>query len=142
MSTGTEYLWAQFAKDVFARETGIEIVEIGLGRATARMRVEERHCNSVGITHGGAIFTLADFAFAMAGNSYGQVALALNANITFSKATGPGTLLTAFAKEIARSRRTALLMIEVADDAGDVVAAMQGTVYLKKDRLPGAPEPD
>ena len=39
--------------------------------------------NGEGLTHGGAIFGLADLVFAAASNSHGNLALALNVNISF-----------------------------------------------------------
>jgi acyl-CoA thioesterase len=45
------------------------------------MKINETHLNAVGVVQGGAIFTLADFAFAVASNSRGKIALAINAEI-------------------------------------------------------------
>ncbi|MGB9603265.1 MAG: PaaI family thioesterase, partial [Limisphaerales bacterium] len=64
--------------DKFARECGIELLSVEEGKAVARMKVETRHHNGVNTAHGGAIFTLGDFAFAVAANSYGTVAVAIN----------------------------------------------------------------
>lgn len=58
-----------FERDRFARENGIRVVEVRLGFARTEMTVEPRHLNSVGILQGGALFTLADLAFAVASNS-------------------------------------------------------------------------
>ncbi|MHC5173758.1 MAG: PaaI family thioesterase, partial [Planctomycetota bacterium] len=71
------------SKDAFAEHNGIELVEIGPGMARAVMTVGNEHFNGVGIVHGAAIFSLADFAFAAASNSHGVVAVAINANISF-----------------------------------------------------------
>ena len=54
------------SKDRYARHSGIELVDVGPGTATVRMRIVDEHRNGVGMVHGGAIFTLADFAFAAA----------------------------------------------------------------------------
>src|SRR5512136_2251633 len=87
-------------RDLFAKHAGIELVEVGKGTATTRMRVQEHHLNGVRSVQGGAIFTLADLAFAAACNSHGTVAVAINVSITFIKATGAGATLTADAKEV------------------------------------------
>ena len=50
--------------DRFASSNDIHLVSIGKGEATAEMTVTEKHLNGVNIIQGGALFTLADFAFA------------------------------------------------------------------------------
>jgi len=124
-----------FQKDRYAALSGIEIVEIGEGRAKAQLTVDDRHLNGVGVVHGGAIFTLADLAFAVASNSHGTVAVAINAGISFLKAVRSGTL-HAEAVEISRHPKLGSYTITVTDDTGEVVAIFQGMVYRKGDPLP------
>lgn len=128
-------LRAFFGRDQFAAANGIEIVEVSPGRATARMRLEPRHWNGLGIAHGGALFTLADFAFALASNSHGTVAVAAQASITIMKATRTG-MLVAEAREITKNHRLGTYTIEVRDETGDLVALFQGLAYRKSDPLP------
>ena len=124
-----------FDRDKLAKHLGIELVEVSPGQATTRLTIQEKHLNGVNITHGGTIFTLADFAFAVASNSHGTLAVAINANISFLKATTKG-VLTARAREIARSNRLATYQIEVTDEEGTTIACFQGTVYRKQEPLP------
>jgi acyl-CoA thioesterase len=131
-------IWDFFKRDRFAAHSGIELVEIAEGRAKARMAIQDCHRNGVDIVHGGAIFTLADLAFAAASNSYGTVAVAINASIWFVKAAREGTLY-AEAREVSRNPKLAVYAIEVTDDAGELVAKFEGMVYRKKDPItPGA----
>jgi acyl-CoA thioesterase len=123
------------SNDRFARMTGIKIDEVRPGYARVSMKVEDLHLNSVDITHGGAVFTLADTAFALASNSHGRVALALNMSINFVKATGLGSLLTATATEDKLTNRTGLYRLMVEDETGDLVAVAEGLVYRKKDQI-------
>jgi len=123
-----------FKKDQFANLLGIELVELSLGRAVARMTLRKDHYNSISIAHGGAIFTLADLAFAAASNSHGLIAVAINANISFLKATSTGTL-TATAEEVSRSRKLATYTIRIQDEEGNVIALFQGTTYCKNEPL-------
>ncbi|MGO9000648.1 MAG: PaaI family thioesterase, partial [Limisphaerales bacterium] len=67
-----------FKGDQFAARNNIELLEAGNGCAKAKMTLHPHHWNGLGTVHGGAIFTLADFAFAAACNSHGTVAVALN----------------------------------------------------------------
>ncbi len=118
------------ARDHFAVHCGIELLSAGDGAARAKMALHPHHWNGIGTAQGGAIFTLADFAFAAASNSRGAIAVAINVNISFLKAAKTGTLW-AEAREISRNPKLASYTVEVKDDAGDVVALFQGMVYRK-----------
>jgi acyl-CoA thioesterase len=127
--------------DQFARRNGIELVSIAPGRAEARMTVEPHHWNGVNSVQGGAVFTLADFAFAAAANSHGTIAVAVNVSITFMKAVSAG-MLRAEAREVALNPRLGTYTVDVKDEQGELVAVFQGLAYRKKDPLPireGAP---
>ena len=122
-------------KDLFARHCGIELVSAEPGRAVARLRVADEHRNGLGMAHGGAIFALADLAFAAAANSRDAVAVGVNASISFFKAA-PGGTLEAVAAENADPRRIGGYTVEVRDEAGDLVALFQGLAYRKRDTPP------
>ncbi len=67
--TNLERARAQFSEDRFARQVaGVEILEVGDHYAKCRMALDGRHQNANGHVMGGAIFTLADFTFAVATN--------------------------------------------------------------------------
>ncbi len=117
--------------DPFARQLGVELAQVRPGYAVARLVVTGSMLNVNRVTHGGVLFTLADTAFEAASNSRGRVALALNVNLNFVKATGPGECLTATATEENLTRRTGLYRILVVDSMGDLVAEMSGLVYRK-----------
>jgi acyl-CoA thioesterase len=118
------------AQDAFARAIGIEVPEYGDGRATARLTIEPRHLNSGGTLHGGAIFSLADAAFAAASNSHGTLAVSIDASISYFTAVKAGGV-TAEAREVSRNRKLATYLIDVRDEAGAPIAHFRGTVYRK-----------
>ncbi len=132
---GTDALCRLLKRDQFAARCGIELLSVAPGRARAKMALQPHHWNALGSVQGGAIFTLADLAFAAASNSHGTVAVGVNVSISYLKAAQTGTLW-AEAKEVSRNFKLASYTIEVKDDAGDLVAIFQGMVYRKKDRLP------
>jgi acyl-CoA thioesterase len=118
-------------RDRFASLLGIELIEAEEGRAKVKLDVREEHLNSVDIAHGGLIFSLADLAFAAASNSYGNIAVAINASISYFKASGKGVLY-AEATEISKSNRLATYGIKVTNGKGDIIASFQGTVFRKE----------
>jgi acyl-CoA thioesterase len=123
-------------KDRFAALSNIELLSVSQGHAQARMVIGPQHLNGLGTVMGGAIFTLADFAFAAASNSHGTVAVAINVSISFLKAASSGTLL-AEARELHKNFKLGSYTVEVKDDRGDLIAIFQGMVYRKQDKLPG-----
>ena len=91
-------IWDFFKNDRFAKHSGIELLEIGAGRAKARMTITDAHLNGVSLVHGGAIFTLADLVFAAASNSHGTIAVGVNASIAYLKAVSSGTVTAGSAR--------------------------------------------
>ncbi len=129
-----EHVREYFKKDRLAAYLGIEIVEVSPGCATVRMPVQDFHMNAVDVVHGGAIFSLADYAFAVSSNSHGTVALAIQASIYYLKA-GRGGVLTATSREVTRNPKLATYHIEVKDDQENLIASFEGMVYRKQDPI-------
>ena len=120
--------------DKLGRHLGIDILEVGEGFAKVRMEIRESHLNGVGTVHGGAVFTLADVAFAAASNSHGTVAVAINVSISFLKAASQGALY-AEAKEVSRNPKLANYDVRVTNEEKELIAVFQGLAYRKRDKL-------
>lgn len=123
-----------FKNDTFADHVGIELLEVSEGRAKAKMEIKKHHLNGIDIAHGGAIFSLADLAFAVASNSHKTIALGINASISYLKAAASGTLI-AEAKEVSLNPKLATYEVRVTDETDDIIAIFLGTVYRKKDKI-------
>jgi len=122
--------------DRFAAHNHINLVSVSDGRAVAEMQVQDFHRNGANVVHGGALFTLADFAFAAACNSSGQLSLAVNATIYFIRA-GKDGLLTAEAVKVSENPKLGVYNVRIKDEAGEVVAEFEGMAYRKNQPLPG-----
>jgi acyl-CoA thioesterase len=129
-----EDLKRYFLQDKFARHAGIEIVDIGEGSAKVKMDVKDYHLNGVGLVHGGALFTLADLAAAVAANSRGNVAVGVNCAISYVKPAS-GKTIYAQAREASLSRRIGTYTVNVTDESGAIVAIFQGTAYRRDEDL-------
>lgn len=123
-----------FKKDKLAEYLGVELVNVSMGEAVSKMDIKEEHLNGIGTVHGGAIFTLADFTFAVAANSHGRVTVAINVSISFIKAAFNGTL-TAAAREVSLGPKISTYTVDVTDDEGDLIAIFQGMAYRKRDKI-------
>ena len=138
MSSEMDVLRQCFQNDRFARTNGVELLELRPGYALSQLKIEDRHLNGVDIVQGGAIFTLADFTFAVACNTSGHVAVAVSTNLSFLKATRAGTL-RAEGVEISRSKRISTCTVRVTNDADELVALFQGTAFIKDEPFPPKP---
>jgi len=124
---------AYIQNDAFARFLGAEVEMVAPGHSRVSLTVTEQMTNFHGITHGGVIFALGDMAFAAAGNSRGQVAVALNVNIHFLNPSKAGDRLVAEARESHLGGRTGLYEITVTEEKTDtLIARSQDLVYRKK----------
>jgi acyl-CoA thioesterase len=112
---------AMWKEDDASKGLGMEIVEIGPGKAVLAMTVQPHMVNGQRIAHGGFIFLLADSTFAFACNSHNERAVAAQCNITFIKPGRLGDRLVATAREISRSGRSGIYDVRVT--AGDAVIA-------------------
>ena len=128
-------LITHFKKDKFITFIGIEPLEAKKGYGRAKLDIVKDHLNSVDVCQGGAIFTLADFAFAIASNSHGKVALGINTNMSFVKAVKEGDTLYAEAKEDSLGHKIAVYNVRVTNQDNEVVALFQGMGYRKEQRL-------
>ena len=113
---------------------GMQVVECSAGYSSVMMKIEKDHLNAADICHGGTIFALSDVAFALASNSHGHVALALDMSISYLRPVKAGETITARCSERHRSRRIATYIIEVSDSQDELVALLKATSFIKDSR--------
>ncbi len=112
--------------DPASKALGMQIKAIAPGRAVLLMPVRADMVNGHGIAHGGFIFTLADSAFAFACNSYNQITVAQQNQITYVSAGNLGEELRAEAVEVSRTGRSGTYDVTVYGADNRVVALMRG----------------
>ena len=128
----------KFEGDLFVTQ-GLSAVidDAAYGWARCSMDIEPRHCNALGIPMGGTMFTLADFAFAVAANQNGRAVVTQASQITFLKPAA-GKRLIAEAKLIKDGRRVCFYEITVRDELGPDVAFVTLNGYVVRDGSEGA----
>jgi acyl-CoA thioesterase len=107
--------------DAASLALGMELVEVGAGRARVSMVVRPDMVNGHDLCHGGIIASLADSAFALACNSHGPVTVAAGFSIDFLEPARLGQVLEASAREVVVRGRSGLYDVTVS--AGDTVIA-------------------
>lgn len=113
-----DVMWAD---DRASQALGMELREVGPGRAVLAMSVRDDMVNGHAIGHGGLTFALADSAFAFACNSYNRRTVAAAADIRFLAPTRLGDVLIAAATERERNGRDGVYDVSVT--AGETVVA-------------------
>ena len=102
-----------WAGDRASQALGMEIVEVGAGRAVLQMTVRPDMVNGHDIGHGGLTFALADSAFAFACNSRNRRTVAAGAEVRFRAPTHGGDVLMATAVERSRDGRDGVYDVTV-----------------------------
>lgn len=146
MTASPEALLAQrcaevmFERDRASQHHGMRIAAVSPGRATVEMTVTANMCNGHGTAHGGAIFTLADSAFAFACNSRDVPSVAQHCTITFVSPAREGERLIAEAAEMSLEGRFGIYDVVVRGPEGRTVAAFRGNSAAVRGRVTSDPD--
>jgi len=116
--------------DYFAKALGIQVLESKDGYSKVTMKVEKNHTNALGFTHGGAVFSLADYAFAQACNFGDNVAVAVQVSINFLKPSAEGDILTAEATRVSDGKTMGLYNVTVRKE-DRIIAFFSGLAFKK-----------
>lgn len=119
-------------EDPYADFLGIGLEKVHAGYAKATMQISDKLLNFHGSANGGAVFSLADYVFAVASNSHGQSAVGITMTMHYLAAGKLGEQLTAVAKEETEPARLGLYRIEVKNEGQDLIALAEGMVYRKR----------
>jgi len=125
-----------FSADKYATDvSGIVIEEVGDDYAKCSMKLTDAHRNAFGGVMGGAIYTLADFTFAVASNfEKEKLTASLVGQATFLSMTR-GKILYGESSLIkdGRQRQNCFYQIRVYDDLGKDIATVSFTgVHIEK----------
>lgn len=116
------------ANDTFSQWLGIEILEMRQGYAKLGMKIRKEMLNGMGKAHGGISFSLADSTFAFASNSYGRLAVSIEASINHVEALDEGDYIVAEADLHLTKNKLGFHIIEV-KRGEELVALFKGVVY-------------
>ena len=140
MTQDLKALQEKFVQDLFVSEgLGAVIEEADYGYAKCSMEIQPRHCNALGIPMEGTMFTLADFAFAVAANQRGRDVVTQASQITFLK-SAQGKRLIATARQVKDGKRVCFYEVKVTDDLGTEVAFVTINGYVVRDNGEGKKE--
>ena len=119
-------------KEPYAKFIGMKLKDFGPGTASAELVPTENMLNSHNTVHGAVLFSLADYVFAVASNSYGKTAFGVTTTMNFMSAAFLGETITAVAREDKRNHRLGWYNIEISNGK-ELIATMQAMVYRKNE---------
>ena len=132
-----EAIYRAVDKEPFSRAMNMELVSLEPGHSIVEMNyVPETMNNIYDMAHGGAIFALIDEAFETAGQTDGTVAVALNISVTYVSSPEAGTRLRAEAREVSRTKKTAVYDIKVTGHNEHLIAKCQALAYRTGKPIP------
>ena len=115
-----------FKKDYFAMDLlGIKIDSADSGVCECLIEKRKELLNANGVMQGGALYTLGDFAFAVASASSGNMAVTSSVTINYVKA-GKGDKFRAIATPISLGKRINYYEVNVYD--GEIIVAKMSVV--------------
>jgi acyl-CoA thioesterase len=136
MDVDLEKIRAFFARDRFAANAGVVIDAASEDEVRCSMPITPEHLNAGGGVQGGAIFTLADLAFAVHSNL--RLFAGETAGITVGQSNSISYLAAAKGKKLiarstclSRGRSVSVFRVEVRDELGNFVADMRGNGFTK-----------
>lgn len=122
-------------RDRFCVANEMEITKISEGYAEAVMPIKEDKLNGLDVVQGGAVYTLADFAFAGASNANNEKKRCIGSasSINYLR-PGTGSRLKAVAKMIHAGKKTCVCNVEVFNDQEKLIATatFQGFLLEKQ----------
>ena len=117
---------AMYARDRASQNAGMTIEAVAPGYAKLSMTLVADMINGHQTAHGGAIFSLADSAFAFACNSRNVASVAQHCSITYVTPGREGERLVAECRETNLTGRFGIYDVTVSGGDGRVVAIFRG----------------
>jgi acyl-CoA thioesterase len=117
-------------QDRVAQLLGMEVMEVAPNHAKVRLKISDKLYNAADMVHGGVLFTVADYAFALAANAGDDIGIAISATMHYIHPAKQG-FLYAECREVSRNRRMGTYEAKVTDDGGQTMATFQGLAYYK-----------
>ncbi len=126
--TSVEEVREYFKNDKFATNAGMQVEEFSDDEVICSVELTDDHKNANGGIMGGAIFTLADLAFAVLVNNIHKPSVAAQVSINYLSGA-KGSKLYAKSSCIKTGRSTTVANVSGYDELGTNVALFTGTAF-------------
>lgn len=124
-------------REPFAQLFGMKLLELADGFSVVQMTYDpDKADNIYRRAHGGAVYGLIDEAFETAGQTDGTIAVAMNVNVSYVASPKKNARLTAEARRISQTKKTAGYDIKVNDESGNLIAYCHALAYRTGKPIP------
>ena len=124
----TEETRVRMVDNTFMHYNHIEIETVERDRAVFRLDIRPESCNSYGIVHGGAIYTMADNAAGAAVHTDGRTYVTQTSTLHFLRNQSSGTVRAA-AHVRHRGKSTVLTSVDITGEGGKLLATGEFTFF-------------
>jgi len=132
-----EAIYKAVENEPYAKKLGMKLVELALGYSKVEMKYRPDAIDNIyQRAHGGAIYSLIDEAFETSCQTHGDIAVALNVNVSYISSPEPGARLTAVSKEASKTKKIAHYDISVTDENGNLIAACKCIAFRTGKPIP------
>ena len=118
------------AGDTYAQALGVELVSVTDTEIVVALEVRPDHVNSLGLGHGGMLFSLADAALSLASNASGDRAVAVDTHLVFTAPARVGDRVEASVTEASRGKTLGTYRVVLTRGDGRPVGLFTGTVHI------------
>ncbi len=121
-----------YKHDRFANDAGVVLKELNESHAVVTLDVEKRHLNAGGVTHGAALFVMADIAMAAIANFAQSPSVSIQSDMRFLAASFEGDTLTAEAEFVFGRRSMCNSRVTITNQRDETVAIAEGMFHTKR----------
>lgn len=126
----------KFAATPYANLLGMKLLELSKGYAKLSLVVQSEHLNFAKLLHGGVVMSLADQAFACAGNTFGKLYVAVHFGINLLGTAEVGDTIFAECNVVHIGRTIGYCEMTVTTALGKLIAKADGTITGIHNRKP------
>ena len=109
--------------EYFSSHIGVRVTRISDGEADGELLADEDNCNSMGIVHGGSLYTLADTVGGMAAFSRGYSCTTASATLNYLRPGLMGKKVLCHARAQKMGRTLSVIQVDITGEQGLPLAA-------------------
>jgi len=132
MSYMSEKSNIEMEKEKFANKLGFKIVERNLSSVTISATPDMSDTNALDMTHGGFLFSFADYASALLSNTEEKIAVSNSVYINYIAPCPPNKEIFAKAVYFTENVRTAIVDVNIFDSSNNIFATMQARLSVRQ----------
>lgn len=112
---------------------GFQIEELEEGKATYKLKIDDKHCNIYGYIHGGTLASISDVAMGVSCVTLGKLVVTIDMSISYIRNVTAGSTLTAIGKVISDGKTIMRATGQVYDENMQLLVNSQASYYVTGD---------